>query len=420
LSRSSVSFDFACDSIDAVLTGDARQSIGHDLSQSSDLRAALVRVRDNMRSHAWKIGDRLVTLGRFVKEYDALTRDDGFHALHDWDGNADRVNEDMIPVDVLNYLMALRGADAVDTHAIAVLIDYYFAHLLSLLTLRIWDGGDADANLNRVAALLDELQSAGGSGQRFVANAETLLLIATSHFEVVEVGYEKLLSRVRTLDRRHRTPIALGHAASIGSHLRFGFEATYARDTVVMRDDNVADYPWLCFALNTLAHEYARMRDESVAEAGRRPLVEALFSGLSADPRAFIGQPPSSLSAAERDRAEFAEIFHTFRNDLLQEFEPLRPSDRAYSPLAFFFNFSHNVLKGTIVDSVLRGHTWRLTFNDLLTSDPASDKVDLATILMGYARRNPDRIRGRLMPVIVYDPSTGREAFSAAMRKLRE
>ena len=39
---------------------------------------------------------------------------------------------------------------------------------------------------------------------------------------------------------------------------------------------------------------------------------------------------------------------------------------------------------------------------------------------MGYARANPDRIRGRLMPVIVYDPSTGRQAFSVTMRKIRE
>ena len=47
----------------------------------------------------------------------------------------------------------------------------------------------------------------------------------------------------------------------MGSHLRFGFEATYGRDTVVMRDDNVADYPWLCFALATLMREYARCRE---------------------------------------------------------------------------------------------------------------------------------------------------------------
>ena len=44
----------------------------------------------------------------------------------------------------------------------------------------------------------------------------------------------------------------------------------------------------------------------------------------------------------------------------------------------------------------------------------------LATTLMGYARSNPDRIRGRLMPVIVYDPQAGRRAFSIAMEKLAQ
>ena len=33
---------------------------------------------------------------------------------------------------------------------------------------------------------------------------------------------------------------------------------------------------------------------------------------------------------------------------------------------------------------------------------------------MAYARANPHRIRGRLMPVIVYDPGTGREAFGVS------
>jgi hypothetical protein len=42
----------------------------------------------------------------------------------------------------------------------------------------------------------------------------------------------------------------------------------------------------------------------------------------------------------------------------------------------------------------------------------------LATTLMGYARSNPDRIRGRLMPVIVYDPQAGRRAFTVAIEKL--
>ena len=71
------------------------------------------------------------------------------------------------------------------------------------------------------------------------------------------------------------------------------------------------------------------------------------------------------------------------------------------------------------------GDAWDLTFNDLLTGSPAGDaksriKETLANTLMGYARANPDRIRGRLMPVITYDPLAGRQAFGVAMRKLKD
>ena len=157
--------------------------------------------------------------------------------------------------------------------------------------------------------LLADLQGADGSGQPFVGNVETLLLIATSHFEVVEQGYGKLLARVRTLNRSHQTNVALGHAASMGSHLRFGFEATYGRDTVNMRNDNVADYPWLCFALATVMREYVRVRDEGVEGPDRERVVETMLNGLTPDPRAFIGQPPSSLSACDVERSEFTDSF---------------------------------------------------------------------------------------------------------------
>ena len=80
---------------------------------------------------------------------------------------------------------------------------------------------------------------------------------------------------------------------------------------------------------------------------------------------------------------------------------------------------------GTVVDALLRGEPWALTLNDLFTGLPAeaaarASKQQLATILMGYARANPDRIRDRLMPVIVYDPRAGRQAFSVTVQKLTE
>jgi hypothetical protein len=234
-----------------------------------------------------------------------------------------------------------------------------------------------------------------------------------------------LLEKTRTLSDAHQLTIALGHAASMGSHLRFGFQATYGRDTVSMRDDNVADYPWLCFAVARLIREYARMRAEGSDGVARARLVEALLNGLSADARAFIGQPPASLAGCEDERARFRDAFFAVRDDLLREFEAHRPSDRAYSPLCFFFNFSHNVLKGIVIDALLNDRPYAITFNDLLTGVPADAaeaplKAEVATMLMGYARDNPHRIRGRLRPVIVYDVQSGREAFSVAMRKMKD
>lgn len=420
-----IAFADACARLEAVLQGAARRQIVAGVSTSGDFRSALLRLRDRMRSHSWKSGETLTPLARFVQTYDARTRQDGFHVLHDWDGIADAVNEDIIPVDVVNYLIDKRGAEPCDTAALAILLDYYFLHLLTLLSLRVWDDGDADDNLDRVHQLLLDLQGAGGSGQQFADNAETLILLGTSHFEPEERGYGTLLESVRTLNPRHRANIATGHAASMASHLRFGFEATYARDPAAMRADNVADYPWLAFALATTMNEYARMHEDNVHGISRERIVEAILNGLSPDARAFVGDPPASLGTSVADRVRFRELFHRYRKDLLEECERHRPSDEAYSPLSFFFNFSHNVLKGTVIDALLRGEPWTLTFNDLLTGvsgdgPKGQSKIALARMLMGYARASPDRIRGRLMPVIVYDAWAGRLASAETMRALRE
>lgn len=412
-----------CATLAEALTGTVRPEIVAEAANAPDLNRALLRLRDGMRSNVWR-GHGL-DLSRVIQKYDRKTRQMGFHVLHDWDGMADRVNEDTIPVDVLHYLIARRRAEPAHPTRLAILLDYYFMHLLALLTLHIWDEGDADANLDAVDRLLRALQGPTGSRQQFAADAATLLLIATSHYELHERGYGILLEKTRSLRARHQASIAVGHAASMGSHLRFGFEATYGRDTVNMRDDNVADYPWLCFALSRLMKEYVRMRESDETAAGRERVVEAMLNGLSADPRAFVGSPPASLSQCEMERAAFRDSFHAFKDDLLAEFEPYRPSEGAYSPLCFFFNFSHNVVKGIVIDALLRGQPWDVSLNDLLTGLAREDvhsarKLQLAEILMGYARANPHRIRGRLRPVIVYDLQSGREAFSVAMRKLRE
>jgi hypothetical protein len=424
--RLDVPFDEVCARLQTALDGAFRRDIVRDAQKGvTTLGGALLRLRDGLRSDVWKVGGVRVDLAKAARSYDSRTRAEGFHALHDWDGVADSVNEDTIPVDVLHYIADKAGLEPPDDAVLAILLDYYLMHLLSLLSLRLWDEGDANANLDRLQQLLDQLQGPDGSGQLFAADAETLILIATAHYEREEWGYDLLLERVRGLNEVHCTRIAVGHAAAMGCHLRFGFEATYGRDIVNMRDDNVADYPWLCFSVATLMREYARMHAADETGVPRDTLVESLLNGLSPDAGAFLAVAPASLSAHEEERLAFRELYYRHETALLEEFEARRPTPEAYSPLSFFFNFSHNVLKGTIVDALLWGQPWRLTLNDLLCGVPRGGetgamKEKLARTLMGYARANPHRIRGRMMPVIVYDPAVGHRAFALTMRKLRE
>ncbi len=420
-----IPFEQTCAIVAGALRGSARREIVDEFAGAKSLGAALKPLRDAMRNNQFRARGHQIFLDRALSAYDGRTRGEGFHILHDWDGVNQRTNPDIIPIDVLHFIADQRGTDPDGRVELAILLDYYFMHVLALLTMRIWDDGDADENLAKVDELLAELQGPNGSGQRFADNAATLMLIGTSHYEPEEWGYDKLLARVRTLDPRHRFEIGVSHAQSMGCHLRFGFEAQCGRDTLALRDDNVADYPWLCFALDATMTEYARLADANAQGRDRAVIEEALLNGLTPDARAFIGVPPPSLSRSESDRVRFADGFARHKDGLLDAFQKFRPNESAYSPLSFFFNFSHNVVKGTVVDALLWGEPWDVSLNDLLTSvtrpelEQGSQQL-LATTLMGYARSNPDRIRGRLMPVIVYDPQAGRRAYSVTIEKLTQ
>ena len=91
-STSGTSFDAACSLVESLLEGTVRQEIVADLARSGDFGQALRRLRDCMRANTWHAGARRIKLDRIVRRFDACTRREGFHALHDWDGIADRVN----------------------------------------------------------------------------------------------------------------------------------------------------------------------------------------------------------------------------------------------------------------------------------------------------------------------------------------
>jgi hypothetical protein len=383
-------------------------------------------LRDNMRLHRFDSGGVSLFSGRWVKHFDHLTRGEGLHALHDWDGKADRFNDDIIPVEVANFAeRTIHPKDhAAGRVALGILLDYYFVHLLGLVALRAWDEGDANTNLDVVTRLLTHLQGPTGSGQMFARSAETLILIATSHFEPEVTAYAHLLARIETLGSNHRLALALSHAAVLGCHLRFGLEVTCAGNVAALRDDNVPDYPWLCSALRTLLEAYTGAVTSPDATQSRSRITEALLLGLIPDAQAFLGSsPPDALAGHEADLDQIRKLFSAHRSDLLRDFEGHRPTLTTYSPLSFAFNFPHNLVKGIVVDAVRRGLPWSLSLEDLVTALPRTPEKDasrrtLATTLMGYALASPDIIRGRPHPAIVCDPAAGVRVFEDTIQRL--
>ncbi len=136
-----------------ALAGALRPSIAADAARARDIRSALAPIRESMRTHRWNAGGERHDLSGFVGVFDRRTREDGFHALHDWDGVTVRVNPESIPVDVLDYLVKERGTDPSEPAVVGVLVDYYFLYVLGLLSLRVWDSGDPNINLDRVSRL---------------------------------------------------------------------------------------------------------------------------------------------------------------------------------------------------------------------------------------------------------------------------
>ena len=419
-----MTFGEACALVETALSGSFRREVVERAAATGDARRALGDIRDQMRSHRWISGSTTIALDGLVREFDDRTRREGFHVLHDWDGKADHVNPDTIAVDVATFLVDRTKAEAPDPRTLAILIDYYFVYLLSLLIVRIWDGDDADADCERLGRVFDRLQGPDGSGERFVDDVESLMLIAGSHFERDDTVYDRLLARVRTLSLPRRRRIAMTHSASLGCHLRFGIEATYNSDFGLMRDDNRVDYSWLCFSLATLIDDWDERRRDGDA-LGATALAEAIAGGLSSDADAYLRErTPKVLAADEVERRQFRERFGSNLVALTEAVAPFRPVDGTYSAMSLFFNFSQNVLKGAVVDAALWGEPRRLSLNDLLTGLPADSdlsgrKLRLLGMLMGFARANPDRIRGTLMPVIVYDVLAGRRAFGSMTRAMK-
>jgi hypothetical protein len=407
--KNKVGFAEAIARLQDALGSDARARILDGLSIDG--------LRKAMRSHTFHAGAEKVELRRAVDSLDARARREGMHVLQGWDFVAHEFPKDIAPVLLLDYCVRIGIPGERERPALAILLDQYFLALLSLLAVRAWDEGDADANLDRVTDALNALHGPDGSGRPFVADAETLLMLAVAYYHPEERGYDVLVDRVSSLDDAHQLRFARSCAALLGGHLRWGLRFMYERDVGRMRDDNAADYPLLAFAMVTLARAYDRAGTED-----RRTITESLLDAMSADPWAFTGKVPHALEQRQDWHREVHDWLVRQREALLQELPAYQPSTNAFSPLAFSCNFPSNT---TVAMAVLAVHDAipRLPLNALFSREPAGvadhETLRLAATLMQFAVGDRGRLGTRGTPLIVYDPYDGAHCYNAVMRTLK-
>jgi len=420
------------DALDALLVGPARAAILDGIMARGGYDDWMRRIRSAMSEHRFVTGEQRFDLSQVVRRLDVRTRKDGFRVLHSWNHRTHDFTDDIVPVLMIDFFQRAGPEDPDERVTLEILLDYYLLHLLALCAMRVWDVEDPDVTLDRLTGLVEALQGEDGSGHRFVADAETLLIYALSQFHPEEQAYDRLIDRVSKLDEGHQQRFMKVSAAVLSSHLRWGFWLMYGRDVVRMREDNVGDYPWLLFSLLTLMRGWvadlrADLRaDQADGRSGEaEELLEGLLQGLAADPWAFTGSPPTALAPYESEYAELVGLLEAHGPALLESLERHRPSKSEYAPLALHFNFPHNALVAIVTLALLESEPQPLPLNDLfrreLKEPPEGESREgLARALMAFSGGSPDRLGHRGAMLVAYDPLSAMRSFSITMNVLRK
>jgi hypothetical protein len=381
--------------------------------------AVLGRLRRAMASHSLGAAGEGVALDKVVRRLDQRTRQDGFHVLHNWNPSTHRFTDDIVPVLMLERYERAVGARPVERVSVSLLLDYYLVHLLTLGAMRAWDDADPDSALERTHALLQALQGEHGSGHRFVADAETLVIYALSQFHPDEQAYDRQIERISGLRSTRQVAFARPSAGVLGAHLRWGFWLMYGRDVLSMRRDNVGDYPWLLRSVGTLLKEWVRAHEADEPAPDREGVVGALLQGLAADPWAFTGKVPDALTAHAGEHAEVRALLEAHVADLLTELEAHRPTKEAYAPLSLHFNFPHNALVAILSLALATGAPQPRPLNDLFERDREGGLVRLALDLTEYSGV-VDRLGAQGARLVAYDPFSGMRSFTLTADTLRK
>ncbi len=418
--RSGITYASACDLIEHALSDGMRSRILDAITAYDGFGGSAMALRNAMRTHTFPTGAEVLRLHPIVQSFDARAQRTGLHVLQSWDYVAHRFAPNSTPVLMLDRFARDDTPVGRQRDTLSVLLDHYFVSVLGLIVVRAWDEGDTNDNLDRVSSLLHALQRHDSSNCRFVTDAETLLLLAVSHYHPDEAVYEQIARRFDALTDARRRRMAEACAAVLGGHLRWGLRHMYRRDVALMHADNVVDYPFVVYGVLTLLRDFEAERSAGIGGLAHARTVEALLNGLSADPTFATNRTPHWLRSHRAEHGELRERLLDNRETLMAELAGHQPSARRYSPLGFDANFLCNTVVAMIGTALAEPEvhaSLNMLFTRLSPHDAAGvDAEQQAHAMMRYAMAN--RI-GTGAPLVVYDPYEAAHAFNMTNAALR-
>lgn len=418
--RTAITYASACDQLEHALGDGTRARILDALTAHDAFGECASALRNAMRTHTFPTGAEPLRLQHIVHSFDSRAQRTGLHVLQSWDYVAHRFAPDITPVLMLDRFARDDMAVERQRSTLSVLLDHYFVSVLGLIVVRAWDEGDTNDNLDRATSLLRILHGHDSGNCRFVDDAETLLLLAVSHYHPEEHVYEQIARRFDALTGVRRRRMAEACAAVLGGHLRWGLRHMYRRDVARMHADNVVDYPFVVYGVLNLLRDFEAERSAGIGGLAHARTVEALLNGLSADPTFATNRTPHWLRSHREEHEEMRERLLDNREALMAELAAHQPSARSYSPLGFDANFLCNTVVamiGTALADAEPHPSLNTLFTRLSPDDVGGAAAERqARALMDYAMSN--RIASGA-PLVVYDPYEAAHAFNMTNAALR-
>jgi len=336
-------------------------------------------------------------------------------------------------------------------HWAQTLFNLYLVRSIALLTMRLWDAGDAGTGvrLAQLQGVLAALWKGSPADQPvLVRDARWLVPVAQSPTTDELAPYFEVAARIATsLSGGDRIEIHKAGVAMAGGHLRsqlrhFNMQGVALGETSLVlgsRRSNALDFAMTIQGLVPLLADYEAAVQED-DRGRRRELAEVICQGLSPDPELFLrridllgaysmiehlfiaidqhGHATCTATGARHVKLlrDYQGLLPRVIAALAQDCLQFRPVAGSYSPYGVLFGFSSNLIEHMAMKTLQADADTRFSLEDVFTG--AGDGAAKLAWVSGW--RNLPHVSQEVRRMYAYPQQFAEDIFARMEHQLRD